>query len=193
MMSIIARTFGGVFASLVAATGSAHAQVAPVQYWIPGAFGGSSTVGVSAESWRNVPGFDAAARDNGVDWRDAVPTGPFIRSQSASWSGLGATSFGNFSTLSITSTQAGSTFKGLGDLPVTLYAGFDALSATPALGNPLVGSTGGYNAHAGIALQPAPNVSLSLEAGFAQSQTGGIDSDIRSRRLPGETPIFIGR
>ena len=49
----------------------------------------------------------------------------------------------------------------------------------------------GYSAHAGVEIQPAPNVSLSLGFGYTQ-QPGRIDSDINSLVLPGASPFGFG-
>lgn len=200
-MPIFANKSALLLAALCLGADAAQAQSAPLQYWIPGAFGGSSPAG--AGTWRNFPGFDAAAlRDDGTDWRDAVPTGAFIRGQSGSvgWSGLGqAAGFGQFGALSYNSTQAGYTFKGIGQLPVTVYAGVDSFNAGSGLASmqtPFAGTSPsalGYTAQAGIAFQPTPNISVSFEAGMVQPGAGRLDSDIRSPLLPGETPIFIGR
>ncbi|NVN86749.1 MAG: hypothetical protein HXX15_11755 [Rhodopseudomonas sp.] len=181
----------------------ARAQVAPVRYWIPGGpfgFGGGATETGSAEIYSNFPSFDAAD-GRGGDWRANFPTGLFVRGESGGigLSGLGqAGAFGNVGSLSYQGALAGYNFKGAGDLPVTLYAGFDTLKTNPGIGGPLApfstdaGTAAGYSARAGIAFQPAPNFSLSFEAGYVQQQTGRLDSDINSPLLPGQSPIFIG-
>jgi hypothetical protein len=186
-------------AALCPGAPAARAQAAPVQYWLPGSlfgFGGSTAPG-SIDSYGNVPGFDAGA----ADWRDRIPNGMFLRSVTGDvgLSGLGQRSaFGSFGGLSYDSVVAGYNFKGAGGLPVSLYAGFDTLKYNPGFGGPLAPfSTGsdpvaGTVARAGIAIQATPNVSLSFDAGFAQQQSGRLDSDIRSPLLPGQTPLFIG-
>jgi hypothetical protein len=196
------RTLAILAAALCLGSGAARAQVAPLQYWIPGGpFGlgvGSSPAG-SVDSYGNFPGF--AAGDSRGDWRDSFPTGMFLRGESGvtSLSGLGrAGAFGSFGGFSYDSAVAGYNFKGVGGLPVSVYAGFDTLKFNPGFGGPLApfstdtAATAGTVARAGIAFQPAPNVSLSLEAGFAQQNSGRLDSDIRSPLLPGQSPIFIG-
>jgi predicted outer membrane lipoprotein len=180
-----------------------HAQVAPVQYWIPGGpfgFGGGSTEASSAETYGNVPSFDLGdVRDGG--WRNNFPSGMFVRGEAG---GIGlnglsqANAFGVLGALSYEGVQTGYNFKAAGGIPVTFYAGFDTLKYNPGVIAPLApfnspsGVTAGYSARAGIEFQPAPNVSLSFGAGYTQQQSGRIDSDINSSLLPGETPMFFG-
>jgi hypothetical protein len=213
-MSIFSRHC--ISAAVVAALGlvgqAASAQVAPVQYWLPnGLFGLGGSWDTGNATYRNFPGFDAGyARDG--DWRDNFRTGVFVRSGTGSLglnglgpnglgpNGLGPNGLGlnaaisDFGALTTQSTQAGYAFKGAGDLPVTVYAGFDTLNYRPGIGSPLApfssdtNIAAGYSARAGIAFQPAPNVSLSFEAGFTQQQSG---SDLNSRLLPGQSP-FLG-
>jgi hypothetical protein len=199
-MSIVARTTALLLAAF-ALCGAARAQVAPVSYWIPGGAFGLGGAAVSADSWSHFPSFDAAALADGADWRDAIPTGAFLRSQSGpvGWSGLGLAGIGQFGALSSDSVQAGYSFRGLGNLPVSVYAGFDTLNYSSGLAShqaPFGGpgfSSLGTTARAGIAIAPSPNVSLSFEAGVMQPGAGRLDSDIRSPLLPGETPLFLGR
>ena len=79
--------------------------------------------------------------------------------------------------------------------PIAVYAGFDTLKYNPGIGGPFApfdstsGTLPGYSgAHAGVEIQAAPNVSLSLGFGYAQQQSGRLDSDINSPLLPGATP-----
>lgn len=193
-----------VVAALCALGQGASAQVAPVQYWLPnGLFGlgGNWADAASAPIYRNFPGFDAGYNSAG-DWRDNFRTGMFVRSEAGSigLNGLGLNSVGpgmvsSFGALTTQSTVTGYAFKGAGDLPVTVYAGFDKLDYRPGLGSPLApfssdaSIAAGYSARAGIAFQPAPNVSLSFEAGFTQQQSDS-SSDINSRLLPGQSPFY---
>jgi hypothetical protein len=185
---------------------TACAQAAPVRYWIPGGpfgFGGSSTEGQSSDTYGNFPSFDAGdARGGGFSYRRYnFPSGLFVAGE-AGGIGLNGTSqagsFGNFGPLSYEGVQFGYNFKGAGGLPVTVYAGFDTLKYNAGVVGPLAPfSTNssivpGYNAHAGLEFRPAPNVSLSFGVGYAQQQSGRIDSDINSPFLPGESPIFAG-
>eukprot|EP01035_Chromulina_nebulosa_P046047 gene46047-62369_t len=93
-----------------------------------------------------------------------------------------------FGGLTYDSAVTGYNFKGVGDLPVSVYAGFDKLNYRPGLGGALApfstdsSLAAGYSARAGIAFQPAANVTLSFEAGFTQQQQS--DGDAASRLLP---------
>jgi hypothetical protein len=175
--------------------GAASAQVAPVQYWVPnGPFGlgGWSDAGAS---YSNFPGFDPAGAHDG-DWKSNFRTGAFVRSGAANFglTGLGwAGSVSDFGALTTQSTMAGYAYKGAGDLPVTVYAGFDTLNYRPGIGTALApfssdtSIAAGYSARAGIAFQPAPNVTLSFEAGFTQYQSDY--GDTTSRLLSGQPPL----
>jgi hypothetical protein len=189
-----------VVAALCMVGQAAAAQVVPVQYWLPnGLFGlGGSWADASGNAtYRNFPGFDAGyARDG--DWRDNFRTGMFVRNATGGigLNGLGLNAaFGDFGALTTQSMVTGYAFKGTGDLPVTVYAGFDTLNYRPGIGSPLApfssdtSIAAGYSARAGIAFQPAPNVSLSFEAGFTQQQSGS-DSDLHSRLLSGQSSFF---
>jgi hypothetical protein len=191
-----------VIAALCMSGQAAFAQVAPVQYWLPngmfGLGGNWADVGGNA-TYRNFPAFDASDARNG-DWRDNFRTGIFVQSASGGTglNGLGQLgAFSDFGALTMQTTTAGYAFKGAGDLPVTIYAGFDTLNYRAGIGSPLAPFSSdtsiatGYSARAGIAFRPTPNVSLSLEAGFTQQQAGS-DSDINSRLLPGQSPFFGG-
>jgi hypothetical protein len=192
-----------VIVAALCMTGRASAQGAPVQYWLPsGLFGlgGSWADAGSAASYRNFPGFDAGNVSD-RDWQANFRTGAFVSSETGGMglNGLGLNGLGqgaassSFGALTMQSTTAGYAFKSAGDLPVAVYAGFDTLNYRPGLGSPLApfssdtSVAAGYRARAGIAFQPAPNVSLSFEAGFTQQQ---LDSDIDSRLLPGQSPVF---
>jgi hypothetical protein len=178
----------------------ASAQVAPVQYWLPnGLFGlgGNWADAGGNVTYRNFPGFDAGYASGG-DWRDNFRTGMFVRSGTGGigLNGLGLNAaFSDFGALTTQSMVTGYAFKGAGDLPVTVYAGFDTLNYRPGIGSPLApfssdtSIAAGYSARAGVAFQPAPNVSLSFEAGITQY---GNDNDINSRLLSGQSPFFGG-
>jgi hypothetical protein len=186
-MSILKRPCTGAIAvaALCLCGQVADAQVAPVQYWLPSGlfgFGSGWTNANSSNTYGNFPGFDAQPGDG--DWRANFRTGMFVRSDAGSvgLNGLGrAGALSDFGALSYQSAVTGYNFKGAGDLPVTLYAGFDTLKYRPGLGSPLApfstdaSVAAGYSARAGIAFRPTPNISLSFEAGFTQQQSGGID------------------
>lgn len=173
-----------------------HAQVAPLQYWIPGGpfgFGGSTVQ--STDGYGNFPSFNGGDANSGYDFRP----GFFVGSQRGS---LGLSGFsqpapaGNFSALSYDSTQFGYNTKTAGGMPVTFFAGFDTLRYGNGIGSslaPLTSSAApGYSAFAGVEFKPTSNLSLSIGAGVIQQDSARMDSDIRSNMLPGESPALSG-
>jgi hypothetical protein len=193
-MSIFVRGLGLTFvlAALCLGGRPAHAQAAPVPYWMPNGpigFGGDLT------------GFDGSdIRDGGVS-RYNFPNGWFIGGERR---GVGlsmnrfsqAGAFGNTGSLSYEGVQFGYNFK---NAPVTVYAGFDTLKYNAGAGGPFApfDSTsatlpGGYTARAGVEFRPASNLSLSVGVGITQQSSGLIDSDINSPLLPGATPFAAG-
>ncbi|MGY3364411.1 hypothetical protein ACVWZL_001536 [Bradyrhizobium sp. GM2.4] len=135
----------------------AHAQAAPLQYWIPGGpFGFGGVAGQSADSYGIFPSFnggDASGRSNS--------NGFFVGSQhgNLNWSGLSPAGLsGNFSALSYDSTQFGYNTKTAGGMPVTFFAGFDTLKYGGGIGSslaPLTSSASpGYGAFAGVEFKP---------------------------------------
>jgi len=182
---------------------AAQAQVAPIRYWVPGGpfgFGGGLAETLGPETAADGTAFAAG---------DAEPTGFKFRSASgsvnaltgglgASWIGPGgAGGFGNFGALSYDTAQYGYSFKGVGNLPVTLFGGVDTLKYNPDVFSTVTnfssgaGTTAATAVHAGIEIKPTSNLSLSLSAGYVQP-SGAVDSDIRSNLLPGESPMFSG-
>ena len=167
---------------------AAHAQAAPVQYWLPSSsfgFGGSP---------------DGSGGDAQGASRSHFPSGWFIANIQGSLSGfnrLGA--FGSFSSLSTEGVQFGYTFK---NSPVSIYSGFDTLKYNTGLGTSASGAfaafdrsatvPGAFSTNAGIEFRPTSNLSLSLGASFSQQSSGSVDSDINSPLLPGQTPLVIG-
>jgi opacity protein-like surface antigen len=195
-----------VLAALCLGGRTAHAQAAPVTYWIPGwpvGFGGNLAASQGSNTYGNFPGFDGSdARGGGFSaMRYHFPNGWFVGSE-AGGMGLGMngispnTAFGG--SLYYEGTQFGYTFENAHGLPLTVYAGFDTLKYNSGIGGPFApfdtvsGTLPGYSAHAGVEFQPAPNVSLSLGFGYTQ-QSGRIDSDINSPALPGASPFAFGR
>lgn len=178
--------FAVLFAVLGPGGTPVHAQVAPLQYFIPGGpfgFGGG-------DSYGNSSSFDAGSRTN-------FANGFFVGSQrgNLNWNGLGQTGLGgNFSALSYDSTQFGYNMKTTGSTPVTFFAGFDTLKYGNGIGSsvaPLTSGAGpGYGGFAGVEFKPTSNLSLSFGAGFTQRDSGRMDSDIRSDMLPGESPAL---
>jgi opacity protein-like surface antigen len=177
---------------------TAHAQTAPVSYWIPSwplGFGG--IVGQSSNTYGNFPSFDGRdARGFGFSsQRYNFSNGWFVGSEGGGL-GLSTNSFqqdGAFgSSLSYQGVQFGYNFKNAaGGLPVTVYAGFDTLKYNTGIGSPFApfdstsGTLPGYSAHAGIEYQPTSNLSLSLGVGYTQQP------DINSLALPGASPFAI--
>jgi opacity protein-like surface antigen len=181
------------FASLLVATcvgpTTAHAQTAPVQYWIPGwpvGFSNGSNDAASLESYENFPGFIG----NG-------DSGFFSRrySYTNNWSAIGGlglqgiSPYASFGPLTTEGSQFGYRFKS----GVALYGGFDTLRADRgsnafAAFDSNSSTLPVYSAHGGVEFQPAPNVSLSLGFSYTGQGSDRLDSDIRSPALPGETP-----
>jgi opacity protein-like surface antigen len=192
-MSSLAGSCGlaALLAVLCLGGAPAHAQVAPLSYWIPGgAFGFGGSAGQSSDTYGNFPSFDASGRTN-------FANGFFVGSQrgNLNWSGLNQTGpVGNFSALSYDSTQFGYNMKSAGGMPVTFFAGFDTLKYGNGIGSsvaPLTsGAAPGYGGFAGVEFKPTSNLSLSFGAGFTQRGSGRMDSDIRSDMLPGESPAL---
>ena len=171
---------------------TAHAQAAPVQYWMPSSwfgFGGSTTYGL-----------DGSGAQGSFANR---PDGWFIAGtrNDLSMSGFNRTAaFGNFGSLSTEGMQFGYALK---NTPLSIYAGFDTLkyntgagygsSAFSAFDSRSAAVPGAFSANAGIEYRPTSNLSLSLGVGVTQFQTQGlVDSDINSPLLPGQTPLAIG-
>ncbi|EJN14403.1 hypothetical protein PMI42_02049 [Bradyrhizobium sp. YR681] len=197
-MPNLARCYGlaALFAALCFGGAQAHAQAAPLQYWIPGGpFGLGGVAGQSSDAYGNFPSFNASDASS----RTNFANGFFVGSQrgSLNWSGLSQTGLtGNFSALSYDSTQFGYNTKTAGGMPVTFFAGFNAQKYGDGIGSslaPLTSSTSpGYGAFAGVEFKPTSNLSLSFGAGVTQQDSGRMDSDIRSNMLPGESPALGG-
>lgn len=202
-MSIFASRLGlaivlvAVMAVLYPGGRAAHAQAAPVSYWIPGWPMG---FGPGSDTYGNVPSFDA--RGGAFYPRYNFPNGWFVGGEGGSL-GLSTTGFNQIgafgNSLYYEGVQFGYNFKNANGLPLTVHAGFDTLKYNSGIGGPFTpfdnvsGTLPGYSAHAGLEYQPAPNVSLSFDVGYTQ-QSGRIDSDINSLTLPGASPFaFTGR
>jgi len=178
------------FAAICLGGRTAHAQAAPVQYWLPSAsFGFGGGLGLdsgdaSGASRTEFPG----------GWFMANTQGSFATS---GFNRLGA--FGNFSSLSTEGVQFGYAFK---NTPLSIYSGFDTLKYNTGLGSSASGAfsafdrsataPGAFSANAGIEFRPTSNVTLSLGASFTQHSSGSVDSDINSPLLPGQSPVVIG-
>ncbi len=196
---VSSRHLATLLAVLCLTAAPAYAQVAPLQYWIPGGpFGLGGGAGQSSDTDGNFASFNAG----GADWRSGS-NGFFVGSQrgNLNWNGLSQTGLGqnglagNFSALSYDGTQFGYNTKTMGGMPVTFFAGFDTLKYGNGIGSsvaPLTGAAPGTSAFAGVEFKPTSNLSLSFGAGFIQQDTGRMDSDIRSNMLPGESPALSG-
>jgi len=178
-MSIFSTRLGlaVVLAALCLGGRTAHAQAAPVTYWIPGwplGFGGNP-IGQSSNTYGNFPSFDA----RGGDTRYNFPNGWFVGGEGGgmglSMNGINQDgAFGNIGSLYYQGVQYGYNFEIARGLPLTVYAGFDTLKYNTGFGAPIApfdtmsGTLPGYGAHAGIEFKPTPNVSLSLGFGYTQ-------------------------
>lgn len=196
-MSSLARScgFATLFAVLCLGGTPVHAQVAPLQYWIPGGpFGFGGSVDQGADAYGNFPSFNGG-NGSGYDFRPGFFVGS--RSGNLSLNGLSQTApVGNFSALSYDSTQFGYNYKTAGGMPVTFFAGFDTMKFGSGIGSSLApltsGAAPGYSGFAGVEFKPTSNLSLSFGAGFTQYDSSRMDSDIRSNMLPGESPALSG-
>jgi hypothetical protein len=172
---------------------AAHAQGAPVKYWIPfGPFGfGGATDSAGSPTYGDVPGFDLEqANISGFSIRNF--TAPVSSLTGFGWHGSSG-AFGNFGALTYDSTQFGYSFKGAGNMPVTVFGGVDSLKFGPDAFNtitslnPGAGAAAAYGFHAGVEIRPTSNLSLSFSAGYTQPQSSLGDGDnISSSLLPRE-------
>ncbi|MCP1841911.1 hypothetical protein ACVIHI_005170 [Bradyrhizobium sp. USDA 4524] len=181
----------------------ANAQAGPVRYWTPGSlfgFGGSLADGQKADTYGNFPSFDAAgARGGDFSYLNGRPDGWFAGSEGGrvGWNALGQSAA--FGSLEYQGAQFGYNFRGVGNTPVTFFAGFDTLKYNPpGAGGPLApfsgnpGVNAGYSARAGLEFRPTSNLSLSFGASFTQQGAERMDSDIHSQLLPGQSPVLFG-
>jgi opacity protein-like surface antigen len=195
-----------VLAALCPGVRTAHAQAAPLTYWLPNwpiGFGGDAAAGESSNSYGNFPGFGGSDTRGGgfSNARYHFSNGWFVGSEGGGM-GLGMNGFnqgGAFGNRSLyyEGVQVGYNFKNTAGLPLTVFGGIDTLKYKSNFGSPFApfdstsGTLPGYSAHAGVEFQPASNLSLSLGFGYTQ-QSGRIDSDINSLALPGASPFSAG-
>jgi opacity protein-like surface antigen len=173
---------------------SAHAQAAPLSYWIPGwpmGFGGSPVAGQDLNSYGNFPSFNGSDTRGGFAYTSTNFSNGFFVASAGGSVGLGLNGFDQssaFGNLSYQSTQFGYNFQ---NTPLKIFAGFDTLNYDPGIGAafaPLALTSGtqpAYGVHAGVEYHPTSNVSLSLGVGYTQ-QPGGINS------LSAASPLAIG-
>ncbi|MGN6311876.1 MAG: hypothetical protein ACTHNN_20240 [Xanthobacteraceae bacterium] len=186
--------FAIVATALCLTASTARAQSEPVQYWIPFGpfgFGDGATATAGMETYSDAPNFNFGNADK---------TGFVFRSYSApvtaltsgfGWSGLGnATAFSSLDSLSHDRTQFGYSFKGAGNMPVTLFGGVDTLKHNPDVFSTITsfnanpGTPAAYGVHAGIEVRPTSNLSLSFSAGYTQEQPAIAGGDLSSSLLP---------
>jgi opacity protein-like surface antigen len=197
-MSISSTRLLLLLASAVLCLGgrSAHAQAAPLSYWIPGwpmGFAGNATTGQGLNAYGNFPSFDGSDARGGFAYTHTNFSNGFFVASAGGSIGLGLNGFDQssaFGNLSYQSTQFGYNFQ---NTPLKIFAGFDTLNYDPGIGAafaPLALTSGtqpAYGVHAGVEFQPTSNVSLSLGVGYTQ-QPGGINS----LSLSGASPLAIG-
>ncbi|HLZ04099.1 MAG TPA: hypothetical protein VKR55_18380 [Bradyrhizobium sp.] len=188
--------FALVLAALCLGVRTAHAQAAPLSYWIPDSpFGlGSFSASQGPVTYGNFPSFDGRAADSGgfSYARYNFGNGWFVGSERASL-GLSGISqdaaFDNFGSIHVEGTQFGYNFQ---NSPVTLFGGVDTLKYNSGIGNPFApfdsnsGALNGYSAHAGVEIRPTSNLSLQFGASYTEQP-----SDINSLMLPGASPVGI--
>src|SRR6202795_1809070 len=145
-MAIFSGRSGLVLVLGLAALGlagrTAHAQAAPVPYWMPGwsvGFGGNPTGGQSSDTYGNFPGFDGSdGRGGGFSsMRYNFPNGWFVGGEGGgmglSMNGINRDgAVGNLGSLYYPSVQFGYNFQ---NAPLTIYAGFDTLKYNSGIGN----------------------------------------------------------
>ncbi len=173
---------GGAIAALVLLAPAGHAQVAPVPYLASvGPFGLNGTG--NSQDWGAAPDEDGFRK--GFSFRSfSMPVSAF-----GSGSAFTAQTF-NLSGLTFDGAQYGYSFKGVGDMPVTLFGGVNTLRTNPDVFTSLVapgferGNTLSTAVNAGVEFKPAPNVSLSFSAGYVQP-SAPVDTDLRSQILSG--------
>ncbi|MCP3418728.1 hypothetical protein NLM16_31935 [Bradyrhizobium brasilense] len=204
-MTTLVSKFGpaSVVLALCLSGQQASAQAGPVRYWTPGSlfgFGGSLADGQKADTYGNFPSFDAASAQGGdFSYLNGRPDGWFAGSEGGrvGWNALGQSAA--FGSLEYQGAQFGYNFRGVGNTPVTFFAGFDTLKYNPpGAGGPLApfsgnpGFNAGYSARAGLEFRPTSNLSLSFGASFTQQGAERMDSDIHSQLLPGQSPVLFG-
>ncbi len=172
-MSIFSGRLGLAFVLVALCLGgrTAHAQAAPVTYWLPSwpiGFGGDPGVDPSANTYGNFPSFDGSGARGGrfSYMRYNFPNGWFVGGEGGG-TGLsmnGITQYGTFGrSLYYEGVQFGYNFQNVAGSPLTVYAGFDTLKYNSGIGGPFApfDSTSttlpGYSAHE---CQPVTRVRL---------------------------------
>jgi opacity protein-like surface antigen len=177
--------FAVLLTALCLGAPAASAQVAlPMNYWIPGGpfgFGNGLSDLHGFESYTNFPSLDLSSA-GGERFSAAQMDNWFVSTRSGTV-GLEASSFGfsqtdplgSIGTINYQSTNFAYKYKDeTGASPLTVFGGLDTANYNTMIGNPFsafnsqTNTATAYHAHAGVEFQPAPNTSLSLEAGFSQ-------------------------
>src|ERR1700720_3007963 len=116
-----------VLAALCMGGRTAHAQAAPVTYWLPSwpvGFGGNLSAGQSSNTYGNFPSFDGSdARGGGFSYtRNNFPNGWFVGSEGGmglSMNGINQNgAFGNIRSLYSEGVQFGYNFQSAGGSPL---------------------------------------------------------------------------
>ena len=180
-----------VLAALCPGTPTAHAQAAPVAYWTPSwpiGFGGNDSP--NSNTYGNFPSFDGgSARGGGFShMRYHFPNGWFVGAEGG---GMGLSginqggAFGNIRPLYSEGVQFGYNFQTVGNLPITVYAGFNTLKYNNAsIGSPFASfdsssiAQPGYSVNAGVEIQPT-SISACHSGSATPSNRG---ASIRSRQ-----------
>lgn len=184
---------------------AAHAQTAPLRYWIPGwpiGFSGLLPTDKGANSYADFPSFDFGSAGGGLSYsRVNFPTGFFAASERAAmgWTTSGADRgllLGPFSSFTHDAALVGYDFQAERNLPLQVYAGVSTSRFQTGAGgpfaafDPMSGTLPVYTARAGVAYQPMPNLNLSVEVGYTQQ--GRIESDGSALSLLGMSPAAFG-
>lgn len=187
---VVAKSGLALAAALYLMTAAAQAQVAPIQYWIPGGpfgFGGD----ITTQYLGSAPDEDGFRK--GLSFSSySMPVNSFANS--FTWGGLGTSAFTG-SGLSSAGAQYAYSFKGVGDTPVTLFGGVSSLRTSPDVFTSLVSpelaqsNTLATGFNAGVEFKPTSNISLSLSGSFIQPSAIN-ETDMRSQLL---NPGFPGR
>lgn len=174
-----------LLAALCFSAPAAHAQVAlPMDYWIPGGpfgFGSGLTDVHGFDSYTSFPTLDLSSA--GGERFTATQMDNWFVSTRSGTVGLGVSSFGfsqadtlgSIGTLNYQSTNFAYNFKDeTGASALRVFGGLDTANYNTMIGNPFsafnspTNTATSYRAHGGIEFQVAPNVGLSLEAGYSQ-------------------------
>jgi opacity protein-like surface antigen len=190
---------GVVLAPLCLGGQAAHAQVAPVQYWLPNwplGFGGNADADQATDKFGRPVGFSSGEARGGdfAFTRFNFPDGWFVGSERGGGgvrtNGFSQSALPGLGSFQYEGTKFGYNFQ---NAPVTIFGGFSTMKYNSGIGDPFSAfdsrssTASGYSAQVGVEFQPAPNLSLSLGAGYTQ-QPARLDGD-----LLGASPFGIRR